>query len=190
MKKIRVISCYIGNFPWYFNFFLKSCSFNPTVDFVIFSDSRSPYNLPPNVKIIPFSLKDFNLVATKKLGFKVNIKKPYKLCDFKPAYGFIFSDYIKTYEFWGITDIDLIFGRIREFITEDLLNKYDLVSVRHDYPTGSFMLFKNDNKINQLFKKSKHYRKVFMSNIHYCFDECNFKHEYLQMGGCSQQSII
>ncbi len=94
----------------------------------------------------------------------------------------IFQDAIRDYDFWGITDIDIVFGRIREFMSDELLKSYEVVSVRNDYPTGSFMLFKNTFEINNLFSKSKDYKKVFTSETHYCFDECNFKHSYLESG--------
>lgn len=183
MRKIVLITCYFGEFPWYFGLFLKSCNYNPSVNFLIFSDSKWEGELPGNVNIIPFDLIKFNRLATEKLGFKINIQKPYKLCDFKPAYGLIFEDYIKGYSFWGMTDIDIVFGRIREFITEEILYVYDVISVRNDYPTGSFMLFRNTIKLRELFQKSRDYKKVMQSNIHYCFDECNFKHQFLQDGG-------
>lgn len=150
---------------------------------MIFSDSKWEGELPENVSVIPFDLIKFNRLASEKLGFQVNILKPYKLCDFKPAYGLIFEDYIKEYSFWGMTDIDIVFGRIREFITEEMLNAYDVISVRNDYPTGSFMLFRNTTNLRELFRKSKDYKKVMQSNTHYCFDECNFKHQFLQEGG-------
>lgn len=182
MNKIVLINCYFGKFPWYFNFFIKSCVSNPTIDFIIFSDSEFNDYLPNNVKIIPFTLTDFNLLATDKLGFEINIKNAYKLCDFKPAYGIIFSDRIQDFDFWGMCDIDIILGRIREFVTDDLLDKYDIVNTRHDYLTGSFLLFRNTNFINYLFQKSKDYKKVFTSEKHYCFDECNFKHIEMEQG--------
>ena len=182
MNKIVLINCYFGKFPWYFNFFIKSCVSNPTIDFIIFSDSEFNDYLPNNVKIIPFTLTDFNLIATDKLGFEINIKNAYKLCDFKPAYGIIFSDHIQDFDFWGMCDIDIILGRIREFVTDDLLDGYDIVNTRHDYLTGSFLLFRNTDSINKLFLKSKDCKKVFTSEIHYCFDECNFKHIEMEQG--------
>lgn len=182
MKKIVLVNCYFGPFPWYFRFFIKSCETNPTVDFIIFSDSEYDGYLPKNVKIIPFTLADFNLLASTKLGFKVVVKKAYKLCDFKPAYGFIFSDYISGYDFWGMCDIDIILGRIREFMTEELLEEYDIINTRHDYLTGSFLLFRNIPNITNLFTKSKDYKKVFTMDKHYCFDECNFKHIEMDQG--------
>ncbi|WP_437373373.1 DUF6625 family protein [Maribacter litoralis] len=183
MHKIIIITCYYGELPWYFNFFLESCGNNQSIDFLIYSDCKFLGHVPPNVNIVPSTLEEFNRRASNKLGFKIKVKSAYKLCDFKPAYGIIFSDYIKNYDFWGITDIDIIFGRIREFITDELLGTYEVISVRNDYPTGHFMLFKNTQVINLLFTKSKDYLKVFCSDKHYCFDECNFKHGYLEQGG-------
>lgn len=180
MQSIVLINCYFGKFPWYFPFFIKSCVTNPTIDFIVFSDAVYTDDLPKNVRIIPFSLSAFNLLATKKLGFDIDLKNAYKLCDFKPAYGVIFSEYLTAYDFWGMCDIDIILGRIREFMTEELLDEYDVINTRHDYLTGSFMLFRNGDVINNLFTKSKDYKKVFTSDVHYCFDECNFKHAQME----------
>ena len=53
------------------------------------------------------------------------------------------------------------FGRIREFITDEMLTTYEVISVRNDYPTGSFMILKTKKKTNWLFQKSKDYKKIF-----------------------------
>ncbi|WP_394801511.1 DUF6625 family protein [Belliella filtrata] len=31
------MTCFFGEFPWYFPLFLKSCRFNPSIDFQIYS---------------------------------------------------------------------------------------------------------------------------------------------------------
>lgn len=181
-NKITLISCYFGQFPWYFPLFIKSCEYNPSIEFLIFSDSTYELFIPDNLKIIPFSLEDFNLIASKKLKINIRINNPYKLCDLKPAYGVVFSEYLQDTDFWGCCDIDLIFGRIRRFLTDRDLNKVDFLSVRKHYPSGFFMLFRNNKKTNHLFAKSKDYKMVFESSIHYCFDECNFVHDLLTKG--------
>lgn len=183
MKRIAIINIFFGEFPWYFDLFLKSCNTNPTVSFLIFTDQKRPKNCPLNVEFIPFTIEQFNNLSSEKLHLDIKIKNAYKLCDFKPAYGVILSDFLENYEYWGITDVDIIFGRIREFITVEVLENFEVISVRNDYPTGSFMIFENNEKINRLFKKSKDYKKVFTSDKHYCFDECNFVHQYLEEGG-------
>lgn len=167
---------YFGNLPWYFAYFLHSCKFNSTIDFLIFSDIENKYTLPSNVQIIHTEFDDIKILASKKLDLQVNIKFPYKLCDFKPAYGLIFEDYTKGYDFWGQSDIDLIFGSLRNFMTFEILKENDFISFRHDYITGCFTLCRNNFLMNNFFKRSKDYKKVFTSSDHMAFDELNFKH--------------
>jgi hypothetical protein len=174
--KIVMLICYIGELPWYFEYFLLSCKYNNSVDFVIISNNTYILDyVPKNVKLIYLSLIEINQLATKELGFETSILTGYKLCDFKPAYGLIFKEYTKKYDFWGHGDLDVIFGNIRHFITNSILNNYDIISVRHDFLSGQFLLFRNNSTINSIFKKSKDYIKVLQSDRHFCFDETNFQ---------------
>lgn len=176
-QSIAVLICFLGKLPWYFNYFIHSVKYNSTIDFYIITDDRnSPINPPLNVKMIYKDRRDINQLATQKLGFKTNIKDGYKMCDFKPAYGFLFSNIIEGYDFWGHADMDVIFGDIRHFITNNVLEKHELINVRHDFLAGYFLLFKNTRKMNTLFMQSKDYEKVLSSEVHYCFDETNFQY--------------
>lgn len=182
-RSIALITCYFGKLPWYFDYFILSCQHNPTVDFIIVADDITcTKTLPQNVKLIIKSLNELSGLASEKLGFAIDVKCGYKLCDFKPAYGVIFSDILGGYDFWGHTDIDIIFGNIRDFITNELMENYDLISVRPDWLTGCFLLYKNIEKVNQLFRHSKDYKKVFCNDKHYCFDETNFAHDAFSEG--------
>lgn len=175
MQRIVFIIVYMGKYPWYFPYFLHSCQYNPTVDFLIFTDNNDlKIELSPNIRIIPCSIKDFNLRATKTLGFATVVESGYKLCDFKPAYGYIFSDLIMDYDFWGYCDVDIIFGNIRLFMSDELLNEYDVISARHDYLTGCFALYRNNAYFRELFRQSKDYREVFSKPCNFFFDETNF----------------
>lgn len=116
------------------------------------------------------------------MGFTVSIDYAYKLCDYKPAYGYLFPELIAGYDFWGQSDIDIIYGSIRDFMTDEMLNMYDYISVRHDFATGCFSLFKNTEKMNKFFMRSKDYQLVFSDPKHFCFDECNFAYEGLRAG--------
>lgn len=180
---IAIITCWYGPYPWYFPYFIHSCSYNPSIDFIIItSNNESLFDKPDNVKIIYRLKEDVISSASKRLGFTVNIDYAYKLCDFKPAYGFLFPEIIKGYDFWGHGDIDVVYGDIRNFMTKEVLNSHDIISSRHDYITGTFCLFRNNNYINHLFMESKDYKTVFSSNEHFCFDECNFLFQELQNG--------
>jgi hypothetical protein len=181
--KIVIITCWYGSYPWYFPYFIHSCIYNPTIDFCIITDNRQAIiNKPNNVKIIYKTIDEIRVTASQKLGFQVAIENAYKLCDFKPTYGFLFSEIVKGYDFWGHGDIDIMYGDIRNFMTKEVLNNHDIISSRHDFITGTFCLFRNNMQMNTFFMQSKDYKKVFSSKEHFCFDECNFLFIELQKG--------
>ena len=94
----------------------------------------------------------------------------------------IFSNWIKNYDFWGYCDVDVIFGNIRTFMTDELLGEHDLISARHDYLTGCFALYRNNPFMRELFKQSRDYRKVFSEPRNFFFDETNFAFEAFEKG--------
>lgn len=175
LNKICIITCWYGAYPWFFSYFVHSCLHNPTIDFYIITDNKEIISKKPkNIKVISKTLEQITEVASEKLKFTVKIDYPYKLNDFKPAYGFIFSDLIEKYDFWGSGDIDVIYGSLRTFLTKKLLGRYDIFSFRPEYLTGSLTIYRNTKCINELFKKSKDFKKVFSSKSYYNFDECGF----------------
>ena len=100
MPRIVFLICWKGKYPWYFLYFLHSCRYNPTVDFLIFTDNKDlNLDLPANVKLIPYSIDRFKAEAAKALGFDVAIESGYKLCDFKPTYSTIFSAFNESLEY-------------------------------------------------------------------------------------------
>lgn len=167
MKRIALIVPYFGSFREDFPFWLKSVEFNSTIDFMIFTDQAIEY-VPRNVTIQKMSLNDVEKLAKLYIDKSCIIPRPYKLCDYRPAYGEIFQDYIKDYDFWGHCDCDLIFGDIRHFITEDVLNRYDRILSR-----GHLTLYRNTTEINGYYRKcvNPSYKEVLTSNKGYSFDE-------------------
>lgn len=181
-NKIALLIPYYGEFPWYFHLFLETCSYNKDVDFKIFTDTIINFDIPKNVSVIRISFEELKVLIQEKLDMTISMERPYKLCDFRPAFGKIFEDYLLKYDFWGHCDIDVLFGRIRAFLTDELLNKYDTISVRKEFTTGFFSLYRNTEHINMLFKESADYHYVFSSKKNFCFDECSTHHKLLISG--------
>jgi hypothetical protein len=181
--RIAIIICYYGRLPWYFKFFVHSCKRNSTVDFILVTDlSFADGELPDNIILAKMSLTAIGEMAEQKLSFPVALHDAYKLCDFRPAYGLIFAEFLRDYDFWGHGDIDVLYGDIRSMITDGLLELFDVISTRSEYISGFFSLYRNCAAVNNLFRESKDYKKVFQDPVHYCFDECNFKHDPLKLG--------
>ncbi|MEB0280868.1 MULTISPECIES: DUF6625 family protein [unclassified Mucilaginibacter] len=180
---IAIISCYFGELPPYFHLFIHSCKYNPSIDFFIVTDQLLlDKDLPVNIKIIPIQFQDMASYVSVRLGLMACIAFPYKMCDFKPAYGLIFQNYVCNYDFWAHGDIDVIYGNIRGFMTTELLNDHDIISVRPDWLPGCFVLFRNNVQMNNLYKNSTDYKRVFSSEKHFCFDETNFAHDEFSAG--------
>lgn len=147
-NKVVFIILYFGKIPAYFDLWLKSAEKNPEYDFLIYSDLPFDLDDNSNVRQIHMSFNDVRDKIQKKLNRKICLQTPYKLCDYRPAFGYVFQEDIVEYDFWGFLDIDLILGKISNFVTDDLLDKNDKL-----FYQGHFSLFRNCEMMNTLFLK-------------------------------------
>lgn len=170
-NRIVFIVPYFGAFPSYFKEWLYSAGYlaDQDIDFLLITNNDLECILPSNIRLLRMSFEEFRKKVQNKFDFQIALDTPYKICDFKPALGYIFQDEITQYQFWGNCDIDQVWGDVRTFITEDILNQYDRVQF-----LGHFILYRNNETMNTLFKESGaiyDYRKVYSSPIHYSFCE-------------------
>lgn len=168
--KVVLIIPYFGKFPNYFDLFLKSCKKNSDFTWFIFTDNKEVYDYPDNVKKIPMAFDECKNLVKSKFDFDVTLDTYKKLCDYKVAYGYIFEDYIKDFDFWGYCDVDLIWGDLKKFVTDELLQKYDKI-----YSLGHLTLYRNSFENNRVFMKKLNgrfrYKEVFTSPEGFAFDE-------------------
>lgn len=167
IKKIALILPYFGKFPNYFPLFLISCQKNPSIDWLIYTDIIEKYDWPQNVHVIYMSFHNFRDRLQRVISFPIELQVPYKLCDFKPVYGEALQDDLLGYDFWGYCDCDLIFGDIREFITDDLLTRYNKLFTR-----GHLSLYHNDSETNSFWRRqSIDLNRIFTQQKAFAFDE-------------------
>lgn len=172
-KKICLIILYFGKLPNYFDLWLNSCRYNSSIDFLLFTDDCTEYNYPENVRVVYTSFEEIKKEIQKKFDFKISLNYRYKLCDYKPVYGYIFQEYIKDYDFWGHCDVDTIWGDIRKYLDDSILEKNDKIFLH-----GHFTLYKNIKRINENFKElidsdtnKPLYLKVYSNDGSFYFDE-------------------
>ncbi len=163
-NKIAVLIAYFGPLPNYLPLWLRSCEHNPTIDFLILTDQKLN-DLPSNVTFIKMTLQQMKDRASKVLGFEAALSRPYKCCDYRPLYGLIFSDLLAPYDYWGHSDVDMIFGDLQKFFDE-----YDLYSYDKFGAWGHLSLFRNCDRVNNAFKLAD-YRAVYTSEENKMFDE-------------------
>lgn len=160
MKKCCFIVPYFGKLPSHFEVFLKTCSYNNNYEWLIITDDMTQYSLPNNVKIIYKEFADLKNEIQNKFDFKISLEQPYKLCDYKPAYGYIFEEYIRDFKFWGHCDIDTIIGKLDDFITDDMFNDYSKI-----FCLGHMILYKNTFENNRMFMRETKGRFLFKESF-------------------------
>lgn len=184
MKKCLIV-CWFGNIPNYYKLWENSCKNNSDYDFLIFTDQEISSDVK-NIKIINISLREIKRLIENKLNIKTKFSKSYKMCDFRPAFGVIFDKYVKGYDYWGHCDMDLVFGKISDFLPDKKISKYE--KINHN---GHFVLYKNTKKINNLFREKGaifDWVKVFCSEENYAFDEFTGINKIVQKNDISQYS--
>jgi hypothetical protein len=96
------------------------------------------------------------------------------LSEFYPAYGQIFQDYTKDFDFCGFTNWDVVYGRLDHFYPDHLLENSDIVSDDVNAINGIFTLMRNNDAINNLFREVPNWQGQFQSHEPQAFDEIQF----------------
>ena len=176
MKSIVIIFPYFGTLPVQYKMWRESALRNPSVDFMFFTDA----DVEPAKNIIVHKMlfSDFQQLAQKAFDFPIVLDRPYKLCEYKQAYGYILKDYIKDYDFWGFGDLDLVYGDLRAFLTDSVLEHKFLLG------WGHLTLLSNDEDATTYFMQQvagyQNYKDAFTTSKITFFDEYGYN-------GCSDK---
>lgn len=166
---VAIVVVFFGRAPLWLPAYLLSCRENPDVRWFIYTDFEVASPVPPNVTLKYIEISEFNLKASEVLGTRIEIQRssakgdsltnsdhaPVNLrkgCDLKPAYGLIFADDLQPFDFWACSDLDIVWGDIRHFVTDSILKNHDIVSSRADRLAGHFTLFRNTATTNRTFE--------------------------------------
>ncbi len=170
---------YFGKWPFWMPFFLESCRHNPDIHWLLFSDCGSPGDLPPNVCIEPMKKSDYYQLVSDRLNIDFKPSSPYKLCDLKPALGYIHADRIQGFDFWAFGDIDLVYGNLRQYFNEARLKRYHLLSTHERRVSGHLCLIRNTERERRLFMRIDNWRERFTRDEHHALDEGAFSRIFL-----------
>lgn len=169
-NSVAVVIPYFGKLPNYFNLWMNSVKYNSDIDVIFLTDISEPKQIPSNLIWKNISFNDVKKRAQKLVDFNISLPDPYKLTDFKPAYGEMFADYLRQYDWWGFGDIDTIWGNLNPILEQINSKMFDKV-----LSLGHLTFLKNSKKINSLYKiKAKHfwnYKNAFSTKKCLHFDE-------------------
>lgn len=161
---------YFGKLPYNFQLWLEGCRYNPTIDWLVITDDITSYDYPQNVRRTYCEFDKLKERIQIHFDFKISLDKAYKLCDFRAAYGEIFEEELQAYDHWGYCDVDVLFGNIRRFITDDILDRYEKVGFQ-----GHLTIYQNTEAVRSRYRTCidgiKNYREVFSVPKNWLFDE-------------------
>jgi hypothetical protein len=112
------------------------------------------------------TIEEFNLLVEKKLGINPHVFitahgiPSMHMTDYLVFSGKIFEDYLKEFDFWGTIGLDCVVGRLDHFVHDSDLVDCDVWSDDIDQLNANFVLWRNTEKINTLFKKIPDWEKT------------------------------
>lgn len=168
--KIALILPYFGHFDKLFPLWLETCRWNKGIDWLLFTDDKSKYDYPENVKV---TYTTFHLLKERiqnLYDFTISLDKPYRICNFRPAFGELYQEELKGYDAWGFCDNDMLYGDLTNSIPKVLPEKYKIGGFGH------LSIVPNTGEIRTIYRYADAYKKAFsVSNLLF-FDEKAFPH--------------
>jgi len=174
--KIALIQVWLGPFPDYFKYHLKTCENQSYIDFFIFTNHNIDFELPFNVKVFNITKAEIEDKISILVNSSIKLLNNKKTCDLKASYGDLFKEYLTEYDYVGCYDIDTLMGDLYNWV-HPYLGKYDFISIGgekyHNRLSGPFLIWKNEQEFNTAYKKSNFIDIINLPEV-YCFEEKEF----------------
>lgn len=171
MSKIAFLIPYFGKWPEWMPLYIDSIERNPTIDFHFITDCDTSISSAPNIFFHRQTFQEYVEFAQKTLNVPITIPNAYKICDLRPFFGIIHADIIKDYDFFGWTDVDLLFGEIRRFYTDEILANFDVLSTHEIRLAGHCALLRNTEKNRKMGYKVYDWKGALLNPAFVGIDE-------------------
>jgi hypothetical protein len=173
----------MGPLPSYFPLWARTLSANKAYDFLLVTDQPVGTQRPANLRVLTMSFDRLRAFIATRLSMEISLDHPYKLCDFKPAYGEIFEDYLAGYDYWGCCDMDMLFGDLDQFITPEILRANKKLFSR-----GHLTIYRNEPAVNAAYRSSTliDSHQIFTTPAVCLFDEWQGIHRIFEELGLGQ----
>jgi len=137
---INLTLVYYGNFPNYFQLYLDSLEANDDIlKILLITDiNMDEYKIQKNIVLQYLTFDNVKIRLMKFIKYEYDLtvnteeilKKPYKLCDLRPIYPILFSDFYDNFiqsenDYIGYCDCDVIMGKLSNFVNLNI--DYNLI---------------------------------------------------------------
>lgn len=170
--KIAMFAPYIappeGRLPNYYEYWQKSAAANSQIDFFVVTNlDVSKYTKYDNINYILLSADEFWDKVQALFDFPI-ARSYYKSAEYRPLFGVIFKDILKSYDYWGSTEFDMIYGDILKFLRPYFEKDVDVIG-----QTGPFRFIKNTDRLcNIPFYEIKGFKHPLTLKLAYSNEYC------------------
>lgn len=148
IKKLLIVP-YFGDFPEWMPQFIKD-----------FHETMRPQGYEI---LFDSGIDGFKERVKNKLGIDYpGLPGTGKVWDYRCAFGVLYEEELKGYQYWGHVDLDVVFGNINKFLPDAELERLDVFSSHNEYVCGFFSLYKNSSEVNNLFKQFPNWKEMMI----------------------------
>jgi len=173
--KALLIIPYFGSFGPWLPLYLHSLANQTTLDLLLLTDTAPPA-LPPQVRRVEMTFDELRERAAARLSTEVSLHRNRNICDLRPAYGLIFEEFVRGYEYWGFGDEDVLYGDVDGMLGPHLDGTVDIVSPGMNGKSGHLTLVRNAPRTNELAMRDPAFKEVLASREHWAYDETSWRH--------------
>ncbi len=178
-KRLCLVVPYFGKWPFWFDFFLTSCGWNPDIDWLFYTDCDIPDAHPTNVRFVSCRFTEYVQKVSDTLHIRFAPHDAYKLCDLKPALGAVHETDLQGYAYFGFGDIDVIWGDVAGWLYPRL-QQHGCVSTHETRISGHLCAFHNTPELREAFRRAPDWQACLENPAHTRFDEAQFSKVFLR----------
>jgi len=131
-------------------------------------------------------MQQFSARLRRATGADFQPSRAYKFCDVKPAFGHVLEQEIAAYANWGYGDLDVIYGDLRRFYTDELLSTYACISSHAHILAGHLAVFENSPRTRGAYRRRLEWKAAFENGENTSYDEGGFGKVFMPRGGILQ----
>ncbi|WP_031555063.1 DUF6625 family protein [Parvularcula oceani] len=171
--KALLILPYFGAFGPWFPLFLHAVGTQHTLDLLLIGDTE-PAALPANARFVPTTLEALRSRAETTLGLPLALPEARKLCDLRPAYGRLFAEELRGYDYWAYGDEDVLYGDLDRHLRPLLAEGMDVVTPSETMTTGHLTVLRNREAVNGLALEDPAFAEALRDPALWAYDESSW----------------
>ena len=148
--RILLLVPYFGAWPEWIEFHLATARWNRSVEWLYLGDHGPPGRLAPHIRFRAMSLDELRELASARLGRSVALFEPYKVCDLRPAFGALFEELVVEYDYFGWSDIDVLYGDLRRLLGPELGSGADILTFNEAHLSGHLTLLRRGARAREI----------------------------------------